>query len=68
MRTSNGPINLSVWDTAGPEKFGGLRDGYYIGSHAAIIMFDLTCRSTYRNVPSWLRDIRRVCGPNIPIW
>ena len=24
------PIVFNVWDTAGQEKFGGLRDGYYI--------------------------------------
>lgn len=26
--TNHGPIRLNVWDTAGQEKLGGLRDGY----------------------------------------
>lgn len=26
--TNLGPIIFNVWDTAGQEKFGGLRDGY----------------------------------------
>jgi len=26
--TNLGPIQYNVWDTAGQEKFGGLRDGY----------------------------------------
>ena len=30
FHTSRGQINYNVWDTAGQEKFGGLRDGYYI--------------------------------------
>ena len=38
-----------VWDTAGQEKFGGLRDGYYIQGQCAIIMFDVTARITYRS-------------------
>merc|ERR1712072_1241273 len=54
------------WDTAGQEKFGGLRDGYYIHSECAIIMFDVTSRLTYKNVPTWHRDLCRVCE-NIPI-
>jgi GTP-binding nuclear protein Ran len=29
--TSKGQILFNVWDTAGQEKLGGLRDGYYIG-------------------------------------
>lgn len=30
FHTNRGPIRFNVWDTAGQEKFGGLRDGYYI--------------------------------------
>ncbi len=26
--TNCGPIQFNVWDTAGQEKFGGMRDGY----------------------------------------
>ena len=76
---------FNVWDTAGQEKFGGLRDGYYIQvfiyhllqfkisslysfsqGQCAIIMFDVTSRVTYKNVPNWHRDLVRVCE-NIPI-
>jgi len=64
--TQYGPIIFNVWDTAGQEKFGGLRDGYYIKGQCAIIMFDVTSRITYKNVPNWHRDIARVCE-NIPI-
>ncbi|KAL9648900.1 hypothetical protein ABK040_003829 [Willaertia magna] len=64
--TSRGPIVFNAWDTAGQEKFGGLRDGYYIQGQCAIIMFDVTSRTTYKNVPTWHRDIVRVCE-NIPI-
>ncbi|KAK2974357.1 hypothetical protein RJ640_021213, partial [Escallonia rubra] len=64
--TSRGKIRYDCWDTAGQEKFGGLRDGYYIHGQCAIIMFDVTARLTYKNVPTWHRDICRVCE-NIPI-
>ncbi|KAJ7820076.1 GTP-binding nuclear protein RAN, partial [Mycena olivaceomarginata] len=48
------------------KKFGGLRDGYYIQAQCGIIMFDVTSRITYQNVPNWHRDLERVCE-NIPI-
>ncbi|KAK3860478.1 hypothetical protein Pcinc_033469 [Petrolisthes cinctipes] len=66
FHTNRGPIKFNVWDTAGQEKLGGLRDGYYIQAHCAIIMFDVTSRVTYKNVPNWHRDLVRVCE-NIPI-
>ncbi|XP_024358553.1 GTP-binding nuclear protein Ran1A [Physcomitrium patens] len=64
--TNCGRIRFYCWDTAGQEKFGGLRDGYYIHGQCAIIMFDVTARLTYKNVPTWHRDLCRVCE-NIPI-
>jgi GTP-binding nuclear protein Ran len=66
FHTNLGPIRFNVWDTAGQEKFGGLRDGYYIQGQCAIIMFDVTSRVTYKSVPNWYRDLTRVCE-NIPI-
>ena len=66
FHTNRGELVFNVWDTAGQEKFGGLRDGYYIQGQCAIIMFDVTSRITYKNVPNWHRDIVRVCE-NIPI-
>merc|ERR1712098_788318 len=35
-------------------------------NRGAIIMFDVTSRVTYKNVPNWHRDLVRVCE-NIPI-
>ncbi|KAJ2613503.1 small GTPase rana [Coemansia reversa NRRL 1564] len=64
--TNKGKIVFNTWDTAGQEKFGGLRDGYYIQGQCAIIMFDVTSRITYKNVPNWHRDLVRVCE-NVPI-
>jgi GTP-binding nuclear protein Ran len=64
--TNHGPIKFNIWDTAGQEKLGGLREGYYIGAHASLIMFDVTSRITYKNVPKWYKDLTRICE-NIPI-
>lgn len=39
---------------------------YLLSGQCAIIMFDVTARVTYKNVPNWHRDLVRVCE-NIPI-
>ena len=62
--TNRGKLRFYCWDTAGQEKFGGLRDGYYIHGQCAIIMFDVTSRLTYKNVPTWHRDL---CRHDIPL-
>merc|ERR1711865_1190372 len=60
--TSCGPVVFNVWDTAGQEKFGGLRDGYYVHAQAAIVMFDVSSRMTYQHVPKWFQDLERACS------
>jgi GTP-binding nuclear protein Ran len=39
FHTNRGAIRFNVWDTAGQEKFGGLRDGYYIQVNVSILVF-----------------------------
>ena len=39
FHTNRGVLKFNCWDTAGQEKFGGLRDGYYIKGQCAIIMY-----------------------------
>src|SRR5277367_2745066 len=53
FHTSRGVVNLNVWDTSGQEKFGAMRNAYYLGSDCCILFFDLTSRMTYKNVPAW---------------
>ncbi|EFA75660.1 hypothetical protein PPL_10923 [Heterostelium album PN500] len=64
--TNYGKILFDVWDTAGNEQYGGLRDGYYINAQCAMLMFDVTSRMTYKNIPNWFSDLRRVCE-DIPV-
>lgn len=64
--TSAGTINGQIWDTAGQEKLGGLRDGYYINASGALLFFDVTSRDTYKKAAVWYRDLIRVAG-NIPV-
>jgi GTP-binding nuclear protein Ran len=45
---------------------GGIREGNYIGASAAIIMFDVTARISYKNVPKWYKYLTSICE-NIPI-
>src|ERR1019366_1861301 len=67
--TSVSGICFNIWDTAGQEQYGGLRDGYYLQAQAAIVMVDNTKSPKERNdsAKRWIRDILRV-APGIPIY
>jgi GTP-binding nuclear protein Ran len=63
--TNYGPIIFNIWDCAGQDKFGGLRDGYYQVAQGAIVMFDLGNKLTCKNVSSWIKIVRNIT-PDIP--
>ncbi len=53
--------NFNIYDTAGQERYGGLREGYFINSDFAIIMLS----DSKRNLKSYEDEIKKYCG-NIP--
>lgn len=67
LLTTNGTITMKIYDTAGQEKFGSLRDSIYESMDAAFILFDLTSRITYTHVMNWHNDIKRKMGDDFPI-
>lgn len=67
FQTNYGPICFNIWDTAGQEKFGGLREGYYIQAHGAIIFTDPTQDvGKLQCVAKYVYDLDKV-DPNMPI-
>eukprot|EP00759_Apiculatamorpha_spiralis_P005188 PhF_6_TR13168/c0_g1_i2/m.20767/K07936/RAN; GTP-binding nuclear protein Ran len=66
FETTMGYVECLVRDTVGQERWGGLRDGMYIGCEGAILMYDVSSRMTYKNIPSWYREVTRVCE-GIPV-
>ena len=61
LNTNYGSITFNCWDTAGQEKFGGLRDGYYIMGSAALLFYDVTCTDSFKGAELFKRDVYRVC-------
>lgn len=50
-------LKLTIWDTAGQERFRTLTSAYYRGAHGIILVYDITCRSSFENTQNWLKEI-----------
>ncbi|MGW7337318.1 GTP-binding protein [Streptomyces sp. NPDC054808] len=59
LSTNMGELVFNCWDTAGQEKFGGLRDGFYVQTMGVIYMFDVTSLASYQALPEWHEDVER---------
>lgn len=55
---NNKIIKLQIWDTAGQEEFRAITRSYYRSSAAALVVFDLTRKETFRSVSRWVEDVK----------
>jgi Ras-related protein Rab-14 len=61
-------IKLQIWDTAGQERFRAITRSYYRGAAGALLVYDITRRSTYNHLSGWLTDTRNLANPNTVIF
>lgn len=56
----NVKVRLIMWDLAGQEKYNVIRSMYFQGCVGALLVYDITRRSTFETVNSkWLRDFEK---------
>jgi len=68
IEVCNQKIKLQIWDTAGQERFRAVTRSYYRGAAGALMVYDITRRSTYNHLTSWLTDARNLTNPNTVIY
>lgn len=66
VQLENGPVKLSIWDMAGQERFQVMREGFYRGSLAAALVYDVTASSSLENLGRWRQEILEVV-PQVPL-
>jgi small GTP-binding protein len=57
---------LNLWDIGGKEKWDSIRNEYYKYADGAVIVFDVTHKRSYNNVPKWYNEVQEA-RPDIPI-
>jgi small GTP-binding protein len=53
-------VKLSIWDMAGQDRFQVIRTGFYRGSRAAALVFDVTSPDSFANLERWRQEIIEV--------
>lgn len=57
-------FKLTVWDLAGQERFASFRENFYRGARAVAMVFDVTDRQSFENLPRWLQEAKMVVDHN----
>ncbi|CAH9140671.1 unnamed protein product [Cuscuta epithymum] len=54
-------VKAQVWDTAGQERFRAVTSAYYRGAVGALIVYDITRRTTFESIKRWLEELNTHC-------
>jgi small GTP-binding protein len=60
-------MKLSLWDTAGQETYKSITRSYFRGASGALLVFDITRRSTFTSLTQWLHDLRAIAEDGIVV-
>ncbi|XP_004503285.2 ras-related protein RABA6b [Cicer arietinum] len=60
-------IKAQIWDTAGQERFRAITSSYYRGALGAVLVYDITRRSSYESVGKWLVELREFGGEDMVV-
>lgn len=50
-------VKAQIWDTAGQERFRAVTSAYYRGAVGALIVYDISRRTTFDSVSRWLDEL-----------
>ncbi|XP_074842606.1 ras-related protein Rab-26-like [Carettochelys insculpta] len=60
-------VQISLWDTAGDERFLSLSSCYYRGAHAVLLLYSVQSQLSFDSLPHWVCVGRQHC-PEAPIF
>ena len=67
-------VKLQMWDTAGQEKYKGLIPSYVRNSSIVFVVYDVSVKTSFDNIPKWITFIRTIenttivlCGNKIDL-
>ncbi|KAL0640382.1 GTPase Ryh1 [Maublancomyces gigas] len=60
-------VRLQLWDTAGQERFRSLIPSYIRDSSVAVVVYDITNRTSFMNTSKWVDDVRGERGNDVII-
>lgn len=60
-------MKLSLWDTAGQETYKSITRSYFRGASGALLVFDISRRSSFDSVTAWLSDLKQFAEEGIVV-
>ncbi|NXU90232.1 RAB17 protein, partial [Xiphorhynchus elegans] len=57
-------VKFEIWDTAGQEKYHSVCHLYYRDAHAALLVYDIASKETFKRAKLWLEELEKKFLPD----
>ena len=64
---TNARIRYMIYDLAGQSRYKSGRKNFLSGAHAAILVYDISNRTSLEEIPDWLIEFKSVVRSNVPL-
>ncbi|XP_022771555.1 ras-related protein RABA5b [Durio zibethinus] len=58
-------VKAQIWDTAGQERFRAVTSAYYRGAVGALIVYDISRRTSFDSIKRWLDELTTHCDSTV---
>ncbi|KAI4372773.1 hypothetical protein MLD38_010966 [Melastoma candidum] len=58
-------VKAQIWDTAGQERFRAVTSAYYRGAVGALLVYDISRRTTFESIGRWLDELNTHCDTTV---
>lgn len=65
VKIGNDTYKMTLWDTAGQDRFKCLPKKYYQNADGVLLLFDVTNEDTFNNVSNWMKDVKENANKNL---
>jgi len=60
-------FKVHVWDTAGQESFRSITRNYYRTAAVALLVYDVTNRSSFEHLRQWMTEVSACAAPSVSV-
>ncbi|KAI0272817.1 ras-domain-containing protein [Russula aff. rugulosa BPL654] len=58
-------VKMSIWDTAGQDRFRTITASYYRGAQGVTLVYDVSNRESFEALPRWLEELENYVPPEV---
>lgn len=67
VKETGEPIRFVLWDMSGQTHFARFRARFYTGTSGALVIYDISSVTSYRNISNWIKECTVNCRKTIPM-